>query len=518
MERNISQLIATLEPCIVRGDAGTAVSGLAYDSRNVKPGFAFFALPGLHVNGHDFINKALENGASAIIHSEELPEYRADICYVKVADPRFAMSPVASAFWGNPSGKIVLIGVTGTEGKSTTVWLISQLLTLAGFKTGFISTVEYKVAGTVECNPDHQTTPEATTIHEKLAKMVENGLEYAVLESSSHGLSPRTNRLGNVQFDVGVMTNVRHEHLEFHGTWECYRDDKARLLSALDASMEEKSIGGKTLKVPAFGVVCADDPSAAFFADITEKPVYTYSVRTAGATISATEIDETKTGSTFLLRFEDCYQGASIKLPGAFNVENTLAAIVVVHKLTGTPVDELVDLLPGLTPVRGRMSRIEAGQDFEVLVDYAHTPSSFEAILPAIKARAKNSVICVFGSGGERDTQKRPAQGAIASKYCDIVILADEDPRGEDPLSLLEDIAAGCKEKIRGENLFLIPDRAQAIRKAFALAKPGSIVLLLGKGHENTILKSSGTIPWDEIAEATNALAKMGFTKKKENA
>ncbi len=270
MERNISQLIASLEILAVRGDAGTRILGLAYDSRNVKQGYAFFALPGLHVNGHGFIGKALENGACAIIHSEELPEYRPDVCYVQVADPRFAMSPMASAFWGNPSEKIAVIGVTGTEGKSTTVWLISQLLTLAGFKAGFVSTVEYKVADTVERNPDHQTTPEATTIHEKLARMVDNGMEYAVIESSSHGLSPRTNRLGDVRFDVGVMTNVRHEHLEFHGTWECYRDDKARLFQALDSSLEEKTIGGKRLSVPAFGVVCADDPSAAFFADITE--------------------------------------------------------------------------------------------------------------------------------------------------------------------------------------------------------------------------------------------------------
>ncbi len=217
-----------------------------------------------------------------------------------------------------------------------------------------------------------------------------------------------------------------------------------------------------------------------------------------------------------MLCFEDCYQAANIKLPGAFNVENTLAAVLVVHKLTGMPVDELVDLLPELTPVRGRMTRIKAGQDFEVLVDYAHTPSSFEAILPSIRSRAKGSVICVFGSAGERDTQKRPAQGAIASKYCDMVILADEDPRGEDSMALLEDIAAGCKEKIRGESLFLIPDRAQAIRMAFSLAKRDSIVLLLGKGHENTIIKAAGTIPWDEIAEAQKALAEMGFPGTKE--
>lgn len=514
MTRVLSDLLPAMDPLSVQGDTSIIINGLAYDSREVGPGYMFFALPGLHVDGHAHIDDAIRRGAIAIVHSKDIPERREGVAWIKLADTRFAMSPVADAFWNSPSRSLITIGVTGTEGKSTTVWLIYRLLDLAGKKAGFISTVEYRVDHKVLPNPEHQTTPEATTIHAKLDQMRANGLEYAVLESSSHGLSPRTNRLGNIAFDIGIMTNVRHEHLEFHGSWEQYRNDKANLFRRLGTLATTKIIAGSTIEPPQFGVVCLDDPSAAYFMEHCPVPVYSYSMHRKDATLYASDILASESGFNFCIHTNSQRYDARIQLNGEFNIENTLAAVLTVSSLTGTPIDSLLPLLPRLEPVKGRMTRIEAGQAFEVLVDYAHTPSSFQAILPPMKKRARGRIISVFGSGGERDTLKRPEQGRIASEHCDVIILSDEDPRGEVPLALLEDIAAGCLGKERGQDLFLIPDRASAIRHAFKLAEPGDMVLLLGKGHENSIIYARGTIPWDEISEAYKALAEMGYERK----
>ena len=466
------------------------------------------------MDGHSHIEEAIHKGAIAIVHSRQIAEPREGVTYIMVTDTRFAMSPVADAFWNSPSRSLVTIGVTGTEGKSTTVWLIYRLLDLVGKKAGFLSTVEYRVADRVLPNPEHQTTPEAITIQAKLAQMRASGLEFAVLESSSHGLSPRTNRLGDIAFDIGIVTNVRHEHLEFHGSWEQYRDDKANLFRRLGTSASEKTLAGSRLTPPQFGIVCLDDPSADFFIQNCPVPVYSYSMNRKDATLYATDIQASGSGFEFSMNSDSKAYKARIGLSGDFNVENVLAAVLTVSRLTGHPIANFLPLLPLLEPVKGRMTRIDAGQPFEVVVDYAHTPSSFQAILPPIKQRAKGRIISVFGSGGERDTLKRPEQGRIASEYSDIVILSDEDPRGEKPMALLEDIAAGCSSKERGRNLFLIPDRALAIRHAFKLAKPGDMVLLLGKGHENSIIYASGTIPWDEISEAYRALAEMNYERK----
>lgn len=513
MIRVLNDILPALTPLSVQGSTDISISGLAYDSREVKPGFLFFALPGLHVDGHDHIEDAIRRGATAIVHSRPITIPRAEVTWIQVKDTRFTMSPAADAFWHSPSRSLITIGVTGTEGKSTTVWLVYRLLDLSGRKAGFISTVEYRVADKVLPNPEHQTTPEAVTIHAKLAQMLDHGLEYAVLESSSHGLSTKTNRLGDIAFDIGIMTNVRHEHLEFHGSWEQYRSDKANLFRRLGTLCEKKGPAAARFEPPRFGVVCLDDPSAAYFEAHCPVPVFSYSMSRKDATIYAKNIKARADGFEFSICSGTETYNASIRLSGEFNVENVLAAVLTVSKLTGQSIASLLPLLPKLEPVRGRMTRIEAGQPFEVLVDYAHTPSSFQAILPPIRNQAKGRIICVFGSGGERDTLKRPEQGRIASEYCDIVILSDEDPRGEEPMALLEDIAAGCAGKERGHSLFLTPDRALAIRQALTLAVPGDIILLLGKGHENSIIYARGTIPWDEISEAYTALAEMGYER-----
>ena len=495
------------------------ITGLEYDSRNIKPGFIYFALPGLHTDGHYFIPEALKLGAQAVIHQEELAEYSEGTLFIKVKNSRIAMSPVADAFHDFPSRRMGIIGVTGTEGKSTTVYLIYQLLRLLNKKTGFISTVMQSDGVSEKWNSEHQTTPEALILQRLLAGMIENGVEYAVLESSSHGLSKMTNRLGDVDFDIAVLTNLTHEHLEFHGNPEQYRNDKAELFRSLDSSpsSHRKQIPSGVISVPAFAVVNADDPNADFFAAATEKKTLTFSTTGRDAGLSVKRIESGKDGNSYDVVIRSSGESVTIKdrLPGAFNAGNVLAALLVVSNLFCVKVEDLIPLVQRLKPVRGRMTPVNLGQPFEVIVDYAHTPSSFEAVLPPLRKRLDSSggrLICLFGSPGERDTQKRSLQGKAASLYSDYVILTDEDPRGEEPMAILEEIAQGCEAEarmIRDENLFLMPDRPLAIRKAFSLAREGDIVLLLGKGHENSIIYKSGPIPYDEISEAEKALKEI---------
>ncbi len=506
------------------------ITGLSYDSRKVQPGNIYFALPGIHTDGHRYIPQALEAGAVAVVHQEPLAEYLPGICYLRSEDSRYAMAPVADAFFGSPSKELAVIGVTGTEGKSTTVFLIYQLLQLAGKKAGFLSTVQSRTGEKEEWNPEHQTTPEAPTVQAALAAMRDYGMDYAVLEASSHGLSPRTNRLGEVAFDVSVMTNVTHEHLEFHGSWEQYRTDKANLFRSLDRASHEKFLpsaslvagtGRPSIRVPSFGVSNADDPSSAYFSASMERRTYTFSVHGADADLMVKSVESDGTGNRYEVRSRSSGETMQIKdnLPGAFNAGNVLAALLTVSGLLDRPLADFVPLVPRLRPVRGRMTVVDKGQPFEVLVDYAHTPSSFETVLPPIRKRIEGRggrLISLFGSGGERDREKRPRQGRIAADWSDVVILSDEDPRGEDPAELLEEIAAGCPERRRGEDLFLIPDRPLAIRRAFSMAGEGDTVLLLGKGHENSIIYKDRTLPYDEIAEAEKALAEIGYTGKRE--
>lgn len=517
MKKLLADLMDPKEIIAVRGSLDIPIEGLCYHSKHCKPGFLFFALPGLHTDGRQFIQDAVARGAAAVMTEGALDLLPPGITAIQVRNCRLSMSAAACAFWDNPSASLCVIGVTGTEGKSTTVSLIYQLLNHAGFKTGFFSTVMSDTGEGEVPNPEHQTTPEATAVHQMLASMRDHGLSCAVVEASSHGLSPRTARLSHVAFDIGVVTNVTHEHLEFHGTWEQYRSDKANLFRRLGEGGAKKIAGG--LSAAPRGIICADDPSAEYFARASAAPCMFYSSKGASADLVAKDIRFDIEGADFIIEGPGPYgeqqqRAARINLPGAFNVQNCLGAILAASAAGSLHWSAFVPLLPLLKPVRGRMQRIVQGQPFEVIIDYAHTPSSFMEILPPLRKEREGRIICVFGSGGERDRLKRPQQGRIAADYCDIVVLADEDPRGEDPMALLEEIAAGCPELVEGERLFLIPDRPSAIRKAFSLAGPGDLVLLLGKGHENSIIYADHVLPYDEETTARTILAEMGFGTK----
>ncbi|MCR5724925.1 MAG: UDP-N-acetylmuramyl-tripeptide synthetase [Treponema sp.] len=565
MKKALSDIIQDFEYTSVLSDgitpsengANPDITALAFDSRDVTAGTLFFALPGTHTTGNTFIPQAIKAGAAAVIFQDSFsPELQqqiaeamaatnASVPLIKVSSSRYVMAPVAAAFYDNPSKKLVVIGVTGTEGKSSTVSFIWQLLRLCGKKAGFISTVQYSLGGEAIANPQHQTTPEAPIIQHHLAEMVQAGCEYAVVESSSHGLSEKTNRTGCLDYDCAVFMNVTLEHLEFHKTFEQYRDDKANLFRKLDQNDHKKVINGTEKTIPSFGIVNLEDESAPYFIHATTKPVLGFTTegkagKSAGELTTeaaalppipdgipylvARNIASARFGLTFSIVEPNVVDKNSrpvstpvihIKssLPGAFNAYNIMAAMIAVSRLTDTPLPKLADLVPNLQPVKGRMTVIDKGQPFELIVDYAHTPSSFETIFPPIRRRCKGKMIAVFGSGGERDTEKRPLQGSIAARFCETLILTDEDPRGEDSVALLSQIAEGAEKagKHMNEDMFITPDRPTAVRQALNMAKKDDIVLLLGKSHENSIIYKDHIRPYDEISEAETALEEMGY-------
>ena len=573
MEKKLAECLAQCSKTFdykitLNSDKNPVIKSLVFDSKAVNAGSLFFALPGTHVHGNSFVAEAVESGACAVVYEGELGKdavfaaRKNGAVLIQTKSSRFAMSPIAAAFYDFPGSKLCILGVTGTEGKSSTVFFIWQFLRALGKKAGFISTVQYSLGGDAQNNSEHQTTPEAPIVQEKLYRMVQNGCAYAVVEASSHGLSVKTNRLGDVPFDAVCMMNVTHEHLEFHGTYEQYKSDKANLFRNLGVHSHEKFVNGCKCTVPVIAAVNAADPAALYFADaaagfplaffvppenkpenknaqaavsaqlalneqsVVNAPDKTKQALLCADTYTIENVSESSTGITYDLtvrRAKQTKQSAATEnaeklhvqsgVFGAFNACNITAAAILAAAVSGESVEHVVPHASALTPVRGRMTSINCGQPFSVLVDYAHTPSSFQTIFPPLRKNAPARIISVFGSGGERDTQKRPLQGKIAAEYSDIVILADEDPRGENPMELLEMIAQGCSGLIRGKTLFLIPDRKQALRKAFALAREKDTVLLLGKAHENSIIYKDKIIPYDEIAEAAAALAEMGFTK-----
>jgi UDP-N-acetylmuramoyl-L-alanyl-D-glutamate--2,6-diaminopimelate ligase len=508
MPKSEGKPLAPLLPALgrelrLRGSPEIKVRGLTYDSRRVEAGDLFTALPGLHTDGHRFIEQAIHRGAVAVLHQDELDSYREGISYLQVPDSRQGMSVLAAAFYENPSQQLPVVGVTGTDGKSTTVWLIHQLLEALGNPSGFISTVQMRTEDRVIENPLRQSTPEAPDIQRLLRRMADAGNRYAVIEATSHGLAAETGRLSAVQFAAGVCTNISHEHLEFHGSFEQYRSDKANLFRALPEH--------------GLGVVNLNDPSHHYLVEQSAAPVLRYGLANPEADLWAEAVQSDLSGSLFTLRYAGEELSSRLNLPGSYNVENLLAATLTVLRLTSARLSDVEEVIPKLRGVPGRMESIRRGQSFRVIVDYAHTPQSFAELLPLIRQHTQGRLIAVFGSAGERDLAKRPLQGQLAARYCDIIVLTDEDPRGEDPPAILEQIAAGSRREkpgLRaGDQLLQIPDRREAIRRAFSLAQKRDTVLLLGKGHERSIIHADGPIPWQEAQVAGEILEEMGWIR-----
>ena len=496
---------------------GPTIAGIAYDSRLAGPDSLFVAIPGGHSDGHDFVRTAESSGSAAAIVERIVEEV--GIPQVVVRDARLALATTAAWWYGDPSRELGVIGITGTDGKTTTSFLAAAVLEAAGISTGLITTAAVKIGAERVANVEHVTTPQAPELQGMLRAMVRGGNEVAIVESTSHGLA--LHRVAEIEYDVAIFTNLSHEHLELHGTFEAYRAAKVGLFERLGRSPGDAAPGHGPKRPariwPRTAIVNIDDPSAGFFLDAAKGAgarLITYGFAET-SDVQAADIDEDRDGLSFMARTPRWRERVTLHLAGRFNVANALAAIALGEALELDPA-VVRSGLAGLSGVPGRMERLVLGQPFGVIVDYAHSPAALEKVLDILAPLAGPGagLIVVFGSAGERDVQKRPIMGRVAGERCRLVIVTDEDPRGEDPGAILEEIAVGAElaGKRRGDDLLCIADRTEAIAVAFSRARPGDIVLLAGKGHEQSIITAHGPVAWDERAEAIRALARLGYS------
>jgi len=484
---------------VPEGAADADVRKLAYDSRKVEPGSVFVAIAGFHRDGHEFIADATKRGAIAVVAEKKL---RTKAPLAIVPDTRAALADLAAELFDHPTRRLKLAAVTGTDGKTTTVHLVSDVLEAAGERTGYSTTVDFKLAGHEWPNETRQSTQEAIEIQEFFAELLVAGGTWGVLEATSHALALR--KVRGCEIDVAVFTNLSPEHLDFHGSLQGYLDAKAILFTMLGSSAEKGVV--KT------AVLNADDPHWSYLADrAAPARVLTYGVD-AHADVQGTVTAADSSGST--LRIAATGSEVELRLPlvGRFNVHNALAAAGA-GIAAGVPLPAIKVALEKARPVRGRMERVDAGQPFTVIVDYAHTPESLDKVLSLLRPLTKGRLIAVFGSAGERDRAKRPRLAEAASRYADLFVITQEDPRLEDPKAILSEIEAGAVSsgKRSGEDYLVIDDRAQAVREAIRRAKPGDTVLLAGKGHEASIIVGEEKVPWDEAGAARTALREVGF-------
>ena len=476
-----------------------SVSGLAIDNRQVQPGYIFIARPGASVDGHDFIPDAIRRGAVAVVGQKEITSL--DVPYVRVSDSRRAVTHLAAAFYGHPGRKLTVIGVTGTDGKTTTSNILYQILLAAGLKTGLISTVNAVIGAEVLDTGFHVTTPDAHDVQRYLARMVESGLTHVILETTSHGLAQ--NRVDASQYDISVVTNITHEHLDEHGSYENYRAAKGRLFELL-SDTTQKPQGN-----PRLGVLNFDDTkSYGYLRDVTKTPQICYGL-TPDADIHAQNIRYNPSGLAFDVVGKDFRVPAQTHLVGAFNVSNCLAAFSAAVAGLGIEPQVAARGLANLPGIPGRMEFIHLGQDFTAIVDFAHTPNALRVTLETARQMTGGRVISVFGSAGLRDREKRRLMAETSAELADISILTAEDPRTESLDGILAEMAAGAIAKggLEGETFHRVRDRGEAIKFALKLARPGDLIIACGKGHEQSMCFGTTEYLWDDRTAMRAALS-----------
>ncbi len=505
----LSQLLRALPAFRLTGPDDTEITRITSDSRQVQPGALFVAVPGVAVDGARYIPDALARGAGAIVSETPCVGVPATVPCIVVPDSRAALAFLASAWYDYPSRNLRVIGVTGTDGKTTTSTLIENMLLAAGHTVGTITTVAAHIGGREIDTGFHTTTPDAPDVQRYLAQMVQAGAEYAVIESTSHGLAQH--RLDAVDFDVAVVTNITHEHLDYHGSWENYRDAKALLLRALSTARRKP-------RTPKVAVLNADDNSRGAFDYLRaipadEKIVYTTAERAGPGgeneqRIFARDISNTPAGLQFTVFTPFGELELTSSLVGLFNVSNILAAVGagLARRL---PFDAIREGVALTRAIPGRMERVNAGQPFTVIVDFAHTPNALERALETARGLTAGRVIVVFGCAGLRDVQKRAWMGKIAGKLADLTVVTAEDPRTESLAAINAEIARGLQEAGRreGKDYFIVPDRAEAIAFAIRkLAQSGDLVIITGKGHERSMCYGTTEYPWSDQEAALAAL------------
>jgi len=481
----LTDLIGSLPEKKIFGPADREISGIAYDSRTLRSGDLFVAIRGLQTDGHQFIPQAIEGGAAAVVVDRD--EIYGSVPTVQVEDSRKALALLSARWFDHPARKLRMVGITGTDGKTTTAYLIHAILQQAGFGAGLIGTVVTRIGE--DEKPSFFTTPESLELHQALAQMVCRKADFAVMEVSSHALA--MDRVFGIPFELAIFTNLSRDHLDFHGDFEHYRDAKALLFERLQGSR-------------ARAVINLDDLSASFFQDKTNVPVITYSAEDR-ADVFLKDARLTMEGTDLEVRTPSGPLQMQTRLLGRYSVFNTLAAI-------GAGVALELDRetirrgLEGIEGVDGRFETITVSQGFTVIVDYAHTPQALQRLLSAVREMSPRRVLLIFGCGGDRDRGKRPEMADVASQMADMVLLTTDNPRSEDPLAILREVQRGI---LPGTDHEVIPDRREAIRRGLQLAGPGEVLVVAGRGHERYQVVGSERRPFQDrqvIAEELEQL------------
>jgi UDP-N-acetylmuramoyl-L-alanyl-D-glutamate--2,6-diaminopimelate ligase len=497
----LNQLAAALPGATLIGDADVDIRAVENDSRRLSAGALFVAVPGFRADGHDFLREALAAGAAALLVQEDRRHSWAEVEAPRlvVPDTRSALALAAAALHDWPARKLTVIGVTGTDGKTSLSHLIAHMLEAAGESVGLMTTAENRADGRPLADSGRFTTPEAPEVQALLAEIVAEGCRYAVLEATSHGLA--LHRLDACEFDIAVMTNLGRDHIDFHPTREDYLAAKGRLFQMLDEAVD------KGLHKTA--VLNADDPASEYFRSLTRARAVTYGLASQ-ADVTAAHLTPDGWGTRFALRSPTGEANVRLARPGPFNVANALAATATALAL-GL---ELAATVPGLESwpgAPGRMEALDQGQPFRVVVDFAHAPESLARILTELRSGGRGRLIALFGCIGERDFDRRHAMGRVAAELADYTYLTDDNPYSEDRNAILAEIARGLRDsgKKEGHDFAVVPDRRQAIAQALAMAVDDDTVLLAGKGHERQVHLADASYDCDDREVARRVLAEL---------
>lgn len=489
----LRQLTKGLSVLKVDGALESEVTGIAYDSRRVTPGMVFVAIPGQKTDGHEFIEKAIERGATAVVCEQNgFPTQRAT--KIKVADAREALARLAISYYGDPGGKLKVIGVTGTNGKTTVSFLVKAILEAAGIRTGLMGTVQYEIGDRVI--PAQRTTPESLEVQQMMAQMVRAGCSACVMEVSSHALEQK--RVWGIEFDAAVFTNLTQDHLDFHGTMEKYFAAKKKLFI----------VEGRPSKKRAAVINIDDDFGARLSGQTNVEVELTYGLQKA-ARLRAAKIQLSAEGSKFTMETPERSFTCRLPLIGRHNVYNALAAAGTGLAL-GVEATPIQAALNAITPVPGRLERVASGQPFGVFVDYAHTDDALKNVLSTLREITKGRVLVVFGCGGNRDAGKRPKMGRAAAELADYTIITSDNPRKEQPEKIAAQIEKGFKA-VRPDRYRVELDRRRAIHEIVAEAKAEDCVLIAGKGHETYQEFEDTVTPFDDRVHAREALEAQGY-------
>ncbi|NUO08595.1 MAG: UDP-N-acetylmuramoyl-L-alanyl-D-glutamate--2,6-diaminopimelate ligase [Candidatus Brocadia sp.] len=471
----LSELCSCLKEYKSCDFAEKKVYGITQDSRKVKEGYVFVAINGHKVDGHDFIIEAIEKGAAALVVGKKI-EVTSQIPRITVSNTRYALAALSNRFYGEPSSQMIVVGITGTNGKTTTSYLTKSIIEASGSKAGLIGTIQYQIGDRVI--PAQETTPESVEIQGYLSEMLKSGIKYAVIEASSHALSQH--RLDGVRFSSAIFTNLSVEHLDYHVNIRDYRAEKLKLV--------------KGLGTEAFTILNADHNASKHFAGCTKSRVVWYGIKKKNADVTAEIIHMGADATRFLLSSPWGKIIMNVNLAGKYNVYNALAAAANALAL-GFKIDTIKSGIESLSGVPGRLEKIDCGQDFHVYIDFAHTHQALQVVLSALRGVTTGRIILVFGCGGDRDRKKRPKMGHIAEKYSDLFWITSDNPRSEAPHNIISEIQKG----VRKEGCFRVQaDRRIAIEEALSEAKKGDVVIIAGKGHEQYQISKGTMIPFDD--------------------